>query len=208
MSDSTKKPRLITDANVTEFFRDCVEDAANNQHVDAAPDTLHYIVSLLTHFTRSSELFTREPGQTSLKPLAEIYHESLRSESQVQRDAALRRLGDIALFIAGTFSAHITRRGLSPEYYVSMGGSAYGSLADDDRSRTPDGLKDTFGELSEKFERFVNVVAEVNESGRIEDDQSLVQNYGRWLSTGDKRAELALRRAGIFPVAAQDDVSH
>lgn len=115
MSEVAKKPKLITDANVTEFFRECVEDAATNQHLEAAPDTLHYVVSLLANFTRSSALFTPEHGQTALKPLAEIYLESLQSESRQQRDVALRRLGDIALFIAGTFSAYITRKGLSPD---------------------------------------------------------------------------------------------
>lgn len=208
MSEVTKKPKLITDTNVTEFFRECVEDAAHNQNVEAAPDTLHYIVSLLANFTRSSELFTPKNGDSALKPLAEIYLESLQSESRLQRDVALRRLGDIALFIAGTFSAYITRKGLSPDYYVSMGGSAYGSLADDPQSQTLSALQGTFGELSEKFDRFVDVVAEVHESGRVTDDKSLVANYGRWLNSGDKRAEMALRKAGIFPILVDDGVTH
>jgi len=197
-------PVVITPANTTEFFRDCVADAVHNQHVDASEDALHYLVTLLSDFTRSSHLFTPSEDGLELQPVAELYREAVQGRTPELRAAALRRMGDIALFVAGTFSAHLSRRGLSTDYYIAMGGSAYDSLAQQRADSRLAPLRNTFDELARQFGRFVDIVAEVSQSGRIGNDRSVLNLYETWLRTGDRQTELALRRAGIFPVAEAD----
>lgn len=199
---------LITSHNAVEFFKDSVHDAATNQRVDAAPETLHYLVTLLSEYTHSSKLFSRGPEGITLTPIAELYFQALKSKSATQRDASLRRLGDIALFVTGTFSAFLSRKGLSCNYYMAMGGTAYGCLAEEPKSANTRVLSDTFHELSEKFESFVDVVAEVNDSGKLNNDACLMQAYGDWMRNGDRQAQLLLRRAGVFPVQPEDSKRH
>ena len=94
----------------------------------------------------------------------------------------------------------LNRRVVDVDYYVSMGGSAYGYLSD--AMRRPyarPALCDVFGELSNKFVEFVDVLCEVSERSTLSRDTDLLRVYEMWLRTGSKRAARLLRAAGIQP---------
>ena len=79
------------------------------------------------------------------------------------------RIGDISLFVAGFFGESLARRQVDVDYYVRMGGFAYGSLSDAVR-RSVRGRVYTavFAELAAKFQDFVDVLTEIREIALVE----------------------------------------
>ena len=124
MATNTRDEQLITETSLQEYFQASISDALENQNVKAGADTIHYVVNLLTSFSRAEELFERTPDGMMIRPLALLYAEAIEGTTVDERNRALRRLGDVALFISGVFSQSLNRRVVDVDYYVSMGGSA------------------------------------------------------------------------------------
>lgn len=193
---------LVTDVNVREHFRDSIHSALSNQRVDATEETVFYVVNLLAHYTHAENLFARTREGVDLKPLALIYAEAVEATSAEQRQIALKRLGDVALLISGLFSSSLNRKVVDVDYYIAMGGSAYGFLCDLSRGTVRGrALSGIFGELSDKFPSFVDVLAEVGENSRLSSDTDIMRLYEIWIHTGSQRAADRLRKLGIEPVA-------
>jgi len=121
--------KIVTNLNVKEYFKDSVCNAVANQKLDASESTIFYLVNLLTAFTRSEDFFERTENGVMLRPLALIYADALSAETDNERNRCLQRLGDVALFISGLFSSYLNRKTVDLDYYISMGGNAYSTLA-------------------------------------------------------------------------------
>lgn len=188
---------VITSTSVGDYFRCALNSALSNQQTDAAPDTVHYVVHLLADFSRSDRLYEKTEHGYGLKPLALIYAEAVYSKDPGERRQALRRLGDVALFISGLFSHSLNRTMVDVDYYVAMGGGAYAELSS--RASQHTSLAPVFAELSDKFTEFVDALAEVGKDANFSNDSDLLRSYENWLRTGSKRAARQLRRAGIEP---------
>lgn len=203
MQSGKSRESLITDKSAQEYFQDSISDALNNQQVEAAEDTVHYVVNLLANFIRSENLFEHTPDGVILKPLAEFYAEAVQGGTTADQHRALRRLGDVALFISGVFSQSLNRRVVDIDYYVAMGGSAYSYLSDDLRGKSGAlALTEIFDELSNKFVDFVDVLAEVSERTHIGNHADIMRVYELWVRTGSRRAARTLRSVGIEPTEA------
>ncbi len=191
---------VITSTSVGDFFHGALSSALSNQNIDAKPDTVHYVVHLLTQFSRSDRLYEKTEHGYGLKPLAMIYADVVYSTDPGERRDALRRLGDVALFISGLFSHSLSRKLVDVDYYVAMGGNAYGQLSDTGTlGAQRRELSSVFCELSEKFTDFVDALAEVGQDANFSNDSDLLRSYETWLRTGSRRAAAQLRRAGIEP---------
>ena len=192
--------RILPSPNVREFFRECVNEALGRQRVRAGDHTVHYVVNLLTLFSRAEELHEEGDG---LKPLAAMLRDALDAPSDACRDRAMQRLGDVALFVAGFFPDYFTRRPVDVDYYIGMGGSAYAWLAERARySAQVRAFGEIFFELGEKFGAFVEVIGEVSEQGRNYTPADIMRLYELWLRTGSARASRRLQELGIQPAAA------
>ena len=200
MIANTKDDQLITETSLQEYFQTSISDALENQKLQAGPDTIHYVVNLLTSFSRADKLFERTPDGMMIRPLALLYAEAVEGKTLEERNRALRRLGDVALFISGVFSQSLNRCVVDVDYYVSMGGSAYSYLSDmmrgTNRGRAMSGV---FDELASKFVEFVDVLGEVSENASCNNDSDVLRQYEIWLRTGSSRAADRLRAAGIQP---------
>ncbi|HEX9585775.1 MAG TPA: hypothetical protein VGB36_14845 [Gammaproteobacteria bacterium] len=186
-----------------EYFQDSISDALSNQKVEAAEYTVYYVVNLLANFIRSENLFERTPDGVIIKPLAELYAEAIEGRSSADQHRALRRLGDVALFVSGVFSQSLNRKVIDVDYYCAMGGSAYGYLSENLRwSAGTRALTEVFEELSKKFVDFVDVLAEVSERTHMNNDADIMRVYELWVRTGSRRAERTLRSIGIEPAEA------
>lgn len=187
-------------ASLQEFFRDSVSQAMQRQGVRAEDHTAHYVVNLLTLFARSEALYEKTQAGIGLKPLALMLAEAAETPNPQERVFVLQRIGDVSLFIAGFFSESLARHVVDIDYYVHMGGGAYNSLSEQVRG-TPRGqaFGTVFTELAQKFQNFVDVLNDVRDENKSNDDQDVLRLYEIWLRTGSKRAERLLRALGVEP---------
>jgi hypothetical protein len=106
----------------------------------------------------------------------------------------------VALFISGLFSNSLNRKLVDVDYYIAMGGGAYGQLSSSlTRTAHETALARVFDELSAKFQELVDALAEVGEDANFSNDSDLLRSYELWVRTGSTRAEQQLRRRGIHP---------
>jgi hypothetical protein len=178
-----------------EFFKEQVEAACERQQLKPQPLTSYYVVALLSEFTHRA-MSPASDAVASEEALGVKLLRALHSGGSTQR-AGLKQVGDASLFISGFFSDSLRRSLVDVEYYVSLGGYAYRSLATVDDSMSP-----IFGELSDKFVAFVDVLAEVSARTSLTNDSDLLRLYERWIRTRSRRSGDLLAERGIVPNAA------
>lgn len=189
---------LITGTDLREYFQHTLDDALATRGIDAAVETIYYLVNLLTAFQRADRLYEQTGEGFELKPLAVMYAEALEVSQPEQRNQMVQRLGDIALFIAGLFSDRLRRRAVDVDYYIAMGSNAYGYLSDAMRgTRRGGAFCAIFDELSHKFPDFVAVLSHVQDGASPHTNTDILRLYEQWLRTGSRRAENRLRELGI-----------
>lgn len=194
---------VVAVPNLREFFHDSVQKALRKQRVAVDDHTEHYVVNVLTMFARSEELYERTSEGVRLKPLAIMLADAAAAPSSQQRDEALRRLGDVSLFIAGFFAQSFARKLVDVDYHIAMGGRAYGTLADNMRySIRGQAFAAVFLELAGKFQRLVDVLNDVAEMAYQHTDKDILRLYEIWLKTGSPRAFAILQKLGVAPVPA------
>jgi hypothetical protein len=205
----TDDKSLVAVANLREFFHDSVQTALRKQRVDVDDHTEHYVVNVLTMFARSEQLYESTPEGVRLRPLAHMLADASEAPSPQQRDDALRRLGDVSLFIAGFFAQSFARKLIDIDYHIAMGGRAYGTLADNLRgTMRGQAFAAVFLELAQKFQRLVDVLNDVAEMAYTHSDKDILRLYEIWLKTGSPRAYAILRRLGVAPVTADARNEH
>jgi len=189
--------QLIEVANLTEFFRDSLDKALAHQHVSLDDHTAHYVVSLLTLYSRTevSHADTR-PGQRWVG-LADLLAQAAAATNPVERAAILQRLGDVSLFVAGFFAHGFERRLIDVDYHIAMGGRAYGALAAAPVNGPRRALCGVFGELARKFQSVVDAIGEISDSARQWSSKDVLRLYELWLKTGSRRAQGLLKDLGV-----------
>ncbi|HHB13104.1 MAG TPA: hypothetical protein ENK62_07895 [Chromatiales bacterium] len=195
----SKAEPLIETRDPRQFFREAVEQAMTHQQVRAEADTVAYLINLLATFMRSETLFEETPEGLRVRPLAMLYLEAVQATHPGIRRELLRRLGDVALFVSGLFAESFNRRVVNIDYYVSMGGNAYGYLSQEPRLATASARR-VFAELAEKFVAFVDVLNEVAEQARPGSGRDVLTLYERWIRSGSPRAARQLAELGITVV--------
>lgn len=204
MEDAREPKALLAVTNLREFFHESVQTALRNQQVAVDDHTEHYVVNVLTMFARSDALYERTPEGPRLKPLAHMLAEATEAPTQQLRDQALRRLGDVSLFIAGFFAQSFARKLVDVDYHIAMGGRAYGTLAESMRgSVRGQAFATVFLELAQKFQRLVDVLNDVAEMAYEHSNKDILRLYEIWMKTGSPRAFNILRRLGVEPVATR-----
>jgi hypothetical protein len=186
-------------SSLTEFFRDALQGAAASQRLSLDDHTEHYVVNVLTTFSRAEALFGDSEGRR-LKPLAHFLNEAVEAPTAIERNRALQRLGDVSLFVAGFFAHGFARKIVDIDYHIAMGGRAYGSLAASS-SGPPRVFGGVFAELATKFGDLVDALNEIADGARLPCEESLLRLYEVWVKTGSKRAATRLRTLGIEPIA-------
>src|SRR5579872_2949442 len=202
MHDGQASKRVQPVANLQEFFKDALHGALEKRHLEVEDQTEHYVVNLLTLFSRSEALYDTTSEGTRLKPLVVMLSEALEARSTGDRNRGLQRLGDVSLFIAGFFAQSFARKLIDIDYHIAMGGRAYGVLADTLSRGKGRVLGNVFAELSEKFQPMVDALNELAESAHTHSDKDILRLYEIWLKTGSRRCYALLKRLGVDPTAA------
>ena len=202
MSGNVSRHQVIAVGSLQEFFRDALNDAMSHQKLSVRDHTEHYIVNLLTLFSRTDALYETTPKGPRLKPLVVMLAEALDAPTPSERNRGLQRLGDVSLFIAGFFAGSFARKLIDIDYHIAMGGRAYGSLADHLGRGRGQSLAGVFAELAQKFQRLVDALNEVSELSYTHTDRDILRLYEIWMKTGSRRAQTLLRRLGVEPTPA------
>lgn len=209
MVDRGTRERLVRVRNLQAYFHDSINEAAARQRVEIEPHAAHYVVNLLTIFSRSNELYENHAEHYGLKPLALMLAEAANTDRFEQRNYLLQRIGDVALFISGFFADGLAGKAVDVDYYIRMGGNAYDSLSEEIRSTFRGrAFAPVYKELAAKFQVLVDVLNEVAAGARENSDVDLLRTYEVWLKTGSRRAESLLRQSGVVPIQGPVDRRH
>ncbi|MGR9091086.1 MAG: hypothetical protein ACU85U_10960 [Gammaproteobacteria bacterium] len=187
---------VIVSADIHEYFQREVEAALTQQAVRVEETTAMYLVNLLAAHINARELFEQSEEGLNIKPLALHYADALNAASMSEKRLALRRLGDVALFISGLFAGSLNRKIVDIDYYIAMGGTAYSCVHDLVGTRASD-KHDLFAELAENFAQLVDVLGVISDSSNLNSNADVLRLYEIWLRTGSTRASEKLRRHGI-----------
>ena len=202
MSDTQSSSRVQPVSNLKEYFKDALHGALESQRLSVEDQTEHYVVNLLTLFSRSEALFERTPEGPRVKPLVVMLSEALEARSVGDRNRNLQRLGDVSLFVAGFFAQSFARKLIDIDYHIAMGGRAYGVLAESLSRGKGRVLGNVFAELSRKFQPMVDALNELAETAYAHSDKDILRLYEIWLKTGSRRCYALLKRLGVDPTAA------
>ena len=196
-------------ANLRDYFRRSVEDVIDNRGVDMDPHAAHYVVNLLTSFSRSETLYEDDGESYGLKPLALMLADAVNASSVEERSQSLQRIGDVSLFVSGFFSDSLARNAVDMDYYINMGGNAYAVLSEEVRGTfRGNAFAPIYQELSEKFLVLIDILNEVRDSKRIDSDVDLLRTYQLWQKTGSRRCEKLLRKQGVVPISQASKYRH
>jgi hypothetical protein len=195
MSRGSEAPKIIVESPRT-FFVTRVDQALTRLRFQPLPLSTHYLVDLLEHFMFTTNLFEldEESGRARRETLAEMYLKAQNSTPPVRADL-LKRLGDSSLYISGFFGDSLARKIVDIDYYVDMGGVAYGALA---TSAPDENLSQVYGEFSARFAEFVDVLTFISQEAMIQSNEDLLKLYSRYISTGSRLAEGQLAEKGLL----------
>jgi hypothetical protein len=172
-----------------EFFREAVVDALTQTKVKATPLAEHYLVQLLEHFMATERLHQ--------ETLAEMFLKAVNSEKAAEKVDLLKKLGDSSLYISGFFGDSLNRKLVDLDYYVDMGGNAYGTLAVHVRENS---FRQVYSELGSRFVQFVDVLTYISTKTLMQTNEDLLRLYDRYLRTGSDLAKEHLLEKGLLPV--------
>lgn len=198
------KPNAVFEAH--SFFAEELRTVMEKHQLSAQGEAFNYLVHLLVRSIESDKFFVKRPdGKLDNNFLVEIYNESLGADLNVKK-AALQRLGDICLVISGFFAESLQRKLVDVGYYFGMGGTAYKQLSTLQLNAS---MRSCYGELSDKFQPFSNVLNEMSERSGIQSNKDLLRLYERWLTTGSDRLKSVLNEHGIAtPVVIDPKTKH
>jgi len=176
--------------SVEAFFHGEVDRAFRAEGLSPGVMVEHYVVQLLARYAASSIEST---------PLA------LRMAAAVdapprERRKQLRAIGDTSLYVSGFWRDSLEDAAVDVDYYVEMGGSAYGELARGGRGFTGDPYAEVFAELAGNFVRFGAVLALVSQRTTLATtNQDVFRLYRRWQRSGSPTAAARLAALGVIP---------
>ena len=204
-----RESELLETQDIRSFFNDSLVDLLDRHNMEARDDTVAYITNLLTTFMRSDRFYEWTPQGPTLTPLALMYGEVVNTPSSIQKQKMLQRLGDVALFISGLFADSFQRKCYDVDYYIGMGGAAYGTLSETMECQPAGRLNSQmFAELSRSFADFVRVLGEFADNSDPQDDKDVLRLYQQWMRTGSESAARKLERAGINVINPGNSTRH
>jgi len=193
----SEKTRIQLHQTIRDFFQELVGAAVSHQGLRTHDLAVGYLTDLLCEFTRVEALYDEEKGLAS-RPLALLLAEALQATPDM-RIPLFKKLGDFSLYISGFFADSLNRKLVDVGYYIGIGEGAYANVSDLLRLRRGGAdFADLFAELARKFQKFVDVFAEVSEQGDFASNRGTLRLYEKWRRTSSERIERELREHGVL----------
>ena len=182
-----------------EFFRENLTEALKKTSTKLTDTAQVYLVNLLVEFMRAENVYAGvDPGERPI--LVDLFQRAQEAEPQ-EAVRIYKHMGDQSLYLTGFFTEAV--EGVGVDYYVSMGGSAYASVAGLMRptAATSSAL---FAELSDRFRELVDLLIAMS-LGQPKGDARVLGLVERYERTGDKLVLDALKASGIVLRPGVDD---
>jgi hypothetical protein len=176
--------------SLEEFFRDEVDRAFKDRGLEPGTLTEHYVVQLLA-------AYAAQPIEE--RPLALKMLEAVEASPRARR-VHLREVGDTSLYVSGFWAESLDNKLVDVDYYIDLGGTAYGELARGGSGWTGDPFGGVFADLATNFARFVEVLMAVRRrTSSVESNQDVMRLYERWQQTGSRWTAARLAALGVVP---------
>lgn len=186
---------IIHGSKLKEVLREDLKNALSRQSIDTPEIAEFYLFNLLQQFHNAEGTFLNRGSYALERPLAILLLEAVTGDLAKQM-RCLRQVGDTALMIAGFFADHLHRSLMKPSYYVSVGKSAYGNLAQIHEAEGT--FFDLYMELATKFAQFADAISMIAPWNIAQSDADLVRIYERWVITGDETLKELLEAEGLI----------
>jgi hypothetical protein len=190
--------RIETHTSLEAFFGTLLREALRTERVELETASFTYLLNLVGDFSNPEALASGR-GEAGTPGLVWLYQEA-REAPPSHRFEAYRRLGDVALMVAGFFGPHIqrSRSVVGIDYYVDMGRTAY-EAAGNYAARS--GFSQMLGDISAKFEPLVEVLTRMAEQTTLPVAHDMAALYARILRNPDShRLSVSFKAQGAFPV--------
>lgn len=195
----TNGPDLL--ASSRDYFVEMVTEGLNKRQLKIPPTSQRYLVDLLEHYLFAQNLFDLSFGESPEKrcgpTLAEMLLQAGQS-NEVERQEILKKLADRSLYISGFFGDSLERSLVDIDYYVEIGGTAYAWLAE---SSFEAEIAATYRIYSRRFLELVEVLTYISQRSMVQNDQSLLRLYDRYLKTGSELAREQLAEHGVVTLS-------
>jgi hypothetical protein len=202
LADKSLNSELILSSKL--FFEEAVDSAFKQLKIKTFPLVQTYLVSVLDYYLVMDNLFEKsdKTGRYDQKMLSELYLEAgtLSKEKKLE---TLKQLGDSSLYMSGFFGDSLSKKIIDLDYYVDMGGAAYGDLStitrDDIYSRL-------YKEISYRFVEFMDAFSLISQNSMIQSNKDLLKLYDKYLSTGSELAKEQLAKEGILNAQSKQKI--
>lgn len=192
---------LVTASNMREYFREAVVTARQHTGVALSDHAEAYLVHLLCEFSRAENVYAgTDPGE---RPTMATLLSRARDAQPGEALRIYKHMGDSSLYLTGFFTDAVQSAMVNADYYVSMGESAYASVAGLMRT-TAASSSALFAELSDHFAELVDLLSAVSlhgeTSGTREEqisDKRIIELLERYRKTGRRDLLEALEALGV-----------
>ena len=197
---------LVQYTSLTAYFHERLGEVRQNQNFDSTETSEFYVVNMLETFSNTEKLYPVDSeGKRQQEALATILHRAVLG-SPNEQVSNYRRLGDMALFVAGFFAESLRRGAVGLGYYIDMGQGAYSALAGSGRGRDGKVFRELFEELADTFANWVEVLRELSlEIGLTQPMAAMPDSelFERWTRLQGPQAEAladSLIARGMMPM--------
>ncbi len=209
-SSHDKKPpvSILEYTSLGTYFHEKLSEVRHNQSFQATEFTEVYVLGVLDTFADAERFYrvSTQDGRRHDEALAMILQRAV-SQSGSSSIRHYRRLGDLALFIAGIFADSLARSAVGVGYYIDMGRGAYQTLASVIRGQGGEVFRDLYGELADSFAGWVEVLRELSENIGLSRPLSTIdagELYERWARLSGRQAQRmsdAMVKRGMLPLS-------
>ena len=166
--------QLVLQPTATAQWHDLVNEAQQVAHCQLDESLESYLVFLLERFSRRPEMLSRI--------LARDYLETC-SQADPQHEQ-LRDIGDHCLLFSGLFPQLAERRLVKISYFVSLGRSAYGQIADSGQH-----IGELYASLAHGFVQLMDILHAIRGFGDEHNERMQpLQAFELWQDTGSQQA--------------------
>lgn len=198
---SDKKINFLV--STKDFFHDVVQEAIVARKMNTFPLAQNYLVSILENYIHTNNLFDTqtENGKKTRETLAETFLKAQNSNPTVKIEL-LKKLGDVSLYVSGFFADSLSRKIVDVDYYVDMGEVAYATLASEIKEDTS---RKVFKDFSSRFLEYVDLLTTISQKSLVQNDESILRLYEKYLKTGSELARETLEEKGIVTIPFDKD---